>query len=445
MSVYSFGCISHPSFFIRAFKITNRPFTRISHLVSKSYCVFDIPVKGCKTSDNVTVTIDCSVVFRIMGDEKKGENPELVRTFVHQVTPNGLEDQLKDAMAEEIRTLARSLKHTWVFTCRRGAPPVNAEPAGSGGGGGGGAAAAAEAKVVNEKGDKGDGGADTGDGVEMVGAARELYDDELEDYLGEDVTRNMEARLNAQFEPQGVQIHDIMIQNIKLPEDIMEQMSSKTMVRSKQDYEVMEQTFEMQSIRLKNEKAKLKLDHKEAQDLAKVEGGRNIQAARDQLQERKTERNKYLEDFKEHTDVEVSKVRAGMVEETTRLEFEYLQVKQTLKLQSEEEAARVVAETEAQIAELEAESKLKIAALQGEAKTTLAAAELSANQYLAKSREFELREKQLGVYQALASNKDVVLSHTDTPDFNMLLLGECWTGILKWGAENMTVCLWLRA
>jgi len=402
-------------------------------------------VKGCKTSDNVTVTIDCSVVFRIMGDEKKGENPELVRTFVHQVTPNGLEDQLKDAMAEEIRTLARSLKHTWVFTCRRGAPPVNAEPAGSGGGGGGGAAAAAEAKVVNEKGDKGDGGADTGDGVEMVGAARELYDDELEDYLGEDVTRNMEARLNAQFEPQGVQIHDIMIQNIKLPEDIMEQMSSKTMVRSKQDYEVMEQTFEMQSIRLKNEKAKLKLDHKEAQDLAKVEGGRNIQAARDQLQERKTERNKYLEDFKEHTDVEVSKVRAGMVEETTRLEFEYLQVKQTLKLQSEEEAARVVAETEAQIAELEAESKLKIAALQGEAKTTLAAAELSANQYLAKSREFELREKQLGVYQALASNKDVVLSHTDTPDFNMLLLGECWTGILKWGAENMTVCLWLRA
>jgi regulator of protease activity HflC (stomatin/prohibitin superfamily) len=422
-----------------------RPFTRISHLVSKSYCVFDIPVKGCKTSDNVTVTIDCSVVFRIMGDEKKGENPELVRTFVHQVTPNGLEDQLKDAMAEEIRTLARSLKHTWVFTCRRGAPPVNAEPAGSGGGGGGGAAAAAEAKVVNEKGDKGDGGADTGDGVEMVGAARELYDDELEDYLGEDVTRNMEARLNAQFEPQGVQIHDIMIQNIKLPEDIMEQMSSKTMVRSKQDYEVMEQTFEMQSIRLKNEKAKLKLDHKEAQDLAKVEGGRNIQAARDQLQERKTERNKYLEDFKEHTDVEVSKVRAGMVEETTRLEFEYLQVKQTLKLQSEEEAARVVAETEAQIAELEAESKLKIAALQGEAKTTLAAAELSANQYLAKSREFELREKQLGVYQALASNKDVVLSHTDTPDFNMLLLGECWTGILKWGAENMTVCLWLRA
>ena len=403
----------HPcGWWLVAVRALRRPFTRISHLVTKSYCVFDIPVKGCKTSDNVTVTIDCSIVFRIMGDEKKNEDPELVRTFVHQVTPNGLEDQLKDAMAEEIRTLARSLKHTSVFTCRRGPPPVNVTPA------------AAEAKQGDktEKG-SGGGGGGSGPGVEMV-EARELDEEEEESWLGEDVTRNMETRLNKQFMPQGVQIHDIMIQNISLPSEIMDQMSNKTMVKSKQDYEVMEQTFEMQSIRLKNEAAKLKLDHTEAQDLAKVEGGRNIQASRDQLKERQAERNKYLEDYNQQTQVEVSKVRAAMVEDTTRLEFEYLQVKQTLKLQSEEEAARVVAHTEAQVAELHAEAKLKIAELQGEAKKAMASAELAANAFLAKSRDFELRAKQLEVYAALAANKDVVLSHTDTADFNMLLLGK---------------------
>jgi len=53
--------------------ISAGPFTKISHLITKSYCVFDVPVKGCKTSDNVTVTIDCSIVFRIMGDAKKNE------------------------------------------------------------------------------------------------------------------------------------------------------------------------------------------------------------------------------------------------------------------------------------------------------------------------------------------------------------------------------------
>lgn len=33
--------------------------------------VFDMPVKGCKTRDNVTVEIDVALVFRIMGDKNK--------------------------------------------------------------------------------------------------------------------------------------------------------------------------------------------------------------------------------------------------------------------------------------------------------------------------------------------------------------------------------------
>ena len=40
------------------------PFTKIAHLVTKQFVVFDAPVKGCKTADNVTVQIDVSVVFR---------------------------------------------------------------------------------------------------------------------------------------------------------------------------------------------------------------------------------------------------------------------------------------------------------------------------------------------------------------------------------------------
>ena len=47
-------------------------------------------------------------------------------------------------------------------------------------------------------------------------------------------------------------------------------MAAKTMVKSKQQYEVMEQTFEMQSIRLENEMAKMRLEHTEAQEIAKV-------------------------------------------------------------------------------------------------------------------------------------------------------------------------------
>lgn len=40
----------------------------VSNLVTQQSVVFDMPVKGCKTKDNVTVEIDVAIVFRIMGD-----------------------------------------------------------------------------------------------------------------------------------------------------------------------------------------------------------------------------------------------------------------------------------------------------------------------------------------------------------------------------------------
>ena len=46
---------------------------------------------------------------------------------------------------------------------------------------------------------------------------------------------------------------------VTLPTDIASQMSNKTLVRSKQEYEMMEQRFDMQDISLKNEVAQRKL------------------------------------------------------------------------------------------------------------------------------------------------------------------------------------------
>mmetsp|Transcript_20527 Transcript_20527/g.26710 ORF Transcript_20527/g.26710 Transcript_20527/m.26710 type:complete len:501 (-) Transcript_20527:57-1559(-) len=378
--------------------ISAGPFTRISHLVTKAYCVFNVPVKGCKTADNVTVTIDCSIVFRIMGDVTKNEDPELVRTFVHDCTPAGLEQQLKDAMAEEIRTLARSMKHTEVYTARKGPKPPAAEEDEKGSGGGGGGVVEAEARTLNEE--------------------------ENTSLKGLDVTDEMQRRLNDQFQSQGVEIQDIMIQNISLPRDIEEGMSNKTLVRSKQEYEVMEQTFEMQSIRLQNDEDKLKLEFSEKESMAKVEGQRDVQSARDQLLERKAERDKALADFKQGTITEERKIKAEMKEITTKLNFEYQQVLQTLKLEAEEKAASIEADTDAQINELKAETKFQIAELEGESKKAMANAEKESNNYLTKKREFQLREKQLNVYESFAKNSNVVLSNSKDKDFNMLMLAD---------------------
>jgi regulator of protease activity HflC (stomatin/prohibitin superfamily) len=114
------------------------PWTRISHLVTKGNVLFDTPCKGCKTKDNVSVQIDVCVTFRIMGDASRNENPALVPIFVHEVTPSGLQQQLRDAIDESVRVLARSMKHTEVYglrsiTIMSDGTVVNADPDEGGG------------------------------------------------------------------------------------------------------------------------------------------------------------------------------------------------------------------------------------------------------------------------------------------------------------------------
>ncbi|KAF4145624.1 SPFH domain / Band 7 family [Phytophthora infestans] len=96
------------------------PWTQVSHLITKQFIVFETPVRGCKTADNVTVRIDICLIFRIMGDASKGEDPNLVRRFVYELGPNGLEVQLRAAQDEAVRALARSVQHTEVYKLRDG-------------------------------------------------------------------------------------------------------------------------------------------------------------------------------------------------------------------------------------------------------------------------------------------------------------------------------------
>jgi hypothetical protein len=97
------------------------PWVKISALVTQQTVVLDLPVKACKTLDNVTVNIDVALAFRIMGNaEEYGEDPELVRKFVYELKPRGLEQQLRDAQDEAVRGLARSLKHTEIYGIRSG-------------------------------------------------------------------------------------------------------------------------------------------------------------------------------------------------------------------------------------------------------------------------------------------------------------------------------------
>jgi hypothetical protein len=47
------------------------------------------------TKDNVSVQVDVSIIFRIMGDADKNEDPRNVYNFVHHMAVRGIEEQLQ--------------------------------------------------------------------------------------------------------------------------------------------------------------------------------------------------------------------------------------------------------------------------------------------------------------------------------------------------------------
>ena len=52
----------------------------------------------CITCDDIPVLVRATLALRVMGDAEKGEDPTLVRKFVHEVGVRGLEAQLINAV-----------------------------------------------------------------------------------------------------------------------------------------------------------------------------------------------------------------------------------------------------------------------------------------------------------------------------------------------------------
>ena len=69
--------------------------------------------------------------------------------------------------------------------------------------------------------------------------------------------------------------------------------------------------------------------------MARIEGQKETQEVRDTLEERKAARAKVLQEYEQGTVTAVNKISAEAREVTTRLNFEYHQVLQTLKLEAE--------------------------------------------------------------------------------------------------------------
>jgi regulator of protease activity HflC (stomatin/prohibitin superfamily) len=396
------------------------PWVQVSHLVTKSSFVFDIPCKALKSLDNVTIEMDIACVLRIMGDEDKGENPDLVGKFVHEVTTRGLQQQLTDAIDEACRVLARSMKHRECYGLRN--IRVSEELLETG----------LDSKVKFEDTDE-----RTEAGLQMGNIYQE--NDETELFIGgadksahamataagnkgQGAAARMISTLNRQFKPQGVEITDIIITDIKLPHEIVSQMTSKTMVISSNAQEIMTQQFEMQDLNYSEANKLMQQTYKEERMREEQQGEQERQEVSIRLQDMKAEESKKLRLIQEENRVLLQSISANCELEVTKLTQERNAIVTELAAKSSQEAARLRAEAERYRVEKLSLAQLEVQRNEAAAMEVISNAEGVIAPLLRQFNDHETSLRGLEVFSKFANNKDVVIAPSGNDDIQTMLL-----------------------
>lgn len=399
------------------------PWLGVSHLVTKQSVVFNTPVRNCRTKDNVTVNIDVALVLRVMGEE----DAENVFKFVHGVTARGLQQQLVDAQAEAIRTLARSMNHTEVFGIRSvsqeelagvrrqaldGRDPVVAPLIIRKG--------SEELDIVDEE--------KTEESErDMIGEHDELDPIEagFNTESGASVTQEMKNRLNKQFIPQGVEILDVIIQQITVPNVIQNQLANKTYVISQNAEQRMQQKFDLLTLRQKENIKTLKQKHEDLKQELLTEG--QLQTQRESLEFQKEQQlgKAALLEIDTAKAIETKRITAENNREVRQIRDKTKLQVEKITMESKLEAAEVDVQVNAKIAILRAAADYECAKMSAAGDKALFKSEgicaplnRTLNDHKTALKKFEAQEK-------LAGNKHLIVTGTSGGEAaNRLILTE---------------------
>mmetsp|Transcript_23944 Transcript_23944/g.39604 ORF Transcript_23944/g.39604 Transcript_23944/m.39604 type:complete len:527 (+) Transcript_23944:98-1678(+) len=386
------------------------PWVKVSHLVNMESIILELPVKACKTKDNVTVNIDVGLAFRIMGDEKLGEDPGLVRKFVHQVKPRGLEQQLRDAQEEAVRALARSLKHTEVYGIRSGGNPDRDDAAAR-------SDDASAAESDTEESTRDDTFVGSNDQSDRLAAKKNRK-------KGENVAAQMRTRLNNQFIPQGVQVLSVMIKSISLPDDITGQMTDKTMVISKQAAQRMRHQNAMQSNRMEQDVATMLQGFHETREQELTSGAETWNSEQVKLNDAKAQAEKMEANIREESNVKIDNLLAENALEVQRVKDRMYETVSKFTAEAGREAAELLANTRVETETTVAAARLQKAKNEAKAAQIIAKAEGKIAPWIEKKKEHETMVKQMDVYKRLANNDNLVISGSSDADTNLVAVAD---------------------
>jgi hypothetical protein len=229
---------------------------------------------------------------------------------------------------------------------------------------------------------------------------------------GASVTKAMKDRLNAQFMHQGVEILDVIIQQITVPQVIQEQMANKTYVISQNAEQRMQQKFDLLNLRQKQNIKTLHQKHRDLKEEQLQEGALEAQREELLLQQEQARGKAAILDIETQSKIVTRQIDAENSKEVRKVrDNTKLQVSE-ITVKSKSQAAEIKADTGAKIAQVTARADYECAKMSAESDKALFQAEGISAPLNRALNDHKTALKQYEAQQNLASNKKLIVTGT---------------------------------
>lgn len=227
-----------------------------------------------------------------------------------------------------------------------------------------------------------------------------------------DVTEDMKHALNEQFNKYGVQIIDVAIQRVRLPQQFEKQMEERTTYGAVIEEQKMKQLSDMQKIQQGEQIRTVQQRHHEDEEKEREVGKRAVTEIKKKLDGIVAETQKMIAAIAEEEAAATREIKAQNDLLVQKLESETLQIKTQFNAKAKADAEKLRADADAFCMKKLAEANLYDEQCKAKSKAAIAQAEGAAAKMLRKKRQYELQKHQIAMYSALADNPNVVVTGT---------------------------------
>jgi len=325
------------------------PWVEIPFMISKAHFVYDTPVKECPTADNVMVTIDITLVVRVITDAGQDGKHSKIFAFCDNLGAVQLSQQLNAFQEEAVRNMARARLY------------------------------------------------------------HEIYD--LMDAQHDKQLENTRKSLNNHFNRYGIEITEIAVTNVHFNNtSIADDMAQPAIYKQKEQFDKLEQAYQIKQIHIKEKEHKERQLKKE--DLEKFEASLQKEAEEKmaKLNKIRADTSKILANIREEERADVLRVKSESDLEVAKIKALTKVELAKIKSEGRAEAEAVTVETTYSVEKMKAQMTAEVAKNTAISLNKQATAEAQAVKDLAPRREYDAKFRHLRILKGLADNHRVSIA-----------------------------------